>query len=425
MNKEKSILLIFALFAVVSIMIPFSAYADVVSPKKQTNAGITPQNVICKENLYKIILKSNDKPLCVKPSTAKKLMNDGLTKTKNIEAVEKFEELIKSRTAMGTITPITILKGNTNYHVLFEACAGDQGIIAPEVIITSDSETKYVKLVERMLPNSCETNSIKIKAANPDSINLNLVNKGGVTLKITELENKVKDLQTKLSTEKATLGTRVKDTQAIGEESSQRITQIAQMRAELNQAREELNRYLFALNLTPKIKTTDLEIKKSFAGTPLEGVLVNKLATSPQLGVNNGYDVAFEMCAGKQIVRIPVVEVKSDTETKKVRLADKIIAETCQVTGAKIMATSPDSIVVSIADTTQNSGTASDLEMQIADLTKQLQVQKQALRDLTHLAPRPDNFEQQALEISQKLIDLRNEINSKRVQLYNLLNQSK
>ncbi|MDX1442088.1 MAG: hypothetical protein R3237_06490, partial [Nitrosopumilaceae archaeon] len=88
-------------------------------------------------------------------------------------------------------------------------------------------------------------------------------------------------------------------------------------------------------------------------------------------------------------------------------------------------ATSPDSIVVSIADTTQNSGTASDLEMQIADLTKQLQVQKQALRDLTHLAPRPDNFEQQALEISQKLIDLRNEINSKRVQLYNLLNQSK
>ncbi len=415
---------IIAVLLTVSVFSAFDAFADVSSPKKQTNAGISTQNVFCKENLYKVILKASNKPFCVSPDTAKKMMMRGITVLTDTQNVDRFVEQIMNKSPIGTIKKLVSLKVSSGYHVVFEACAEDQGIRAPEVIVTSDSETRYVKLVERLLPNSCETNSVQIKASNPNSIKMNIANKGGVTAKINQLENKVKDLQEKLAAEKAQLGVKVKDTKEVDDATSTRISQIVGMRSELNQAREELNRYLFALNLTPKIKTTELDVKKSFAGTPLEGILVNKLGVSKQIQTEGSYDVVFEMCSGKQLVRIPVVMVKSDSETKNVRLADKIIPETCQVTGAKIKANAPESIEVSVADTAQNSVTASDLEAKLTELTKFLQTEKQLLKDLTHFEPRPDDFNNQALVITQKIIDLRNEINMIKLQLFNILNQA-
>jgi len=188
-KKGQSLLLILGILSVASIIIPLSAYGDVVSPKKQTNSGISPQNVFCKENLFKLILKSSDKPICVKPESAKKMMAKGITKSTDIQGVEKFEESIKNKNPMAKISKVISLKVDSGYHVVFEACAGKQEIRAPEVIVTSDSETRFVKLVEKLLPNTCETNSVQIKTGNPDSIKLDLVNKGGVTSKITQLEN--------------------------------------------------------------------------------------------------------------------------------------------------------------------------------------------------------------------------------------------
>jgi len=151
---------------------------------------------------------------------------------------------------------------------------------------------------------------------------------------------------------------------------------------------------------------------------------VNKLGVAKQIITEGSYDVVFEMCADKQIVRVPVVTVKSDTETKQVKMADKIIQNTCQVTGAKIKATDPESIEVSLGDTAQKSITASELEKKISDLAESLQAEKQALKDLTHFAPRPADFNEQAAKITQKIIDLRNEINLAKAQLFNLLNQA-
>ena len=421
---------------ITGLLVPGNVFSDVSTPKKQTNAGVSAQKVFCKENLYKVVLKSSEKPICVKPETAKKFMERGITKSTDTSAVDKFIEQSKTKSPVGTVKKLTTVKIASTpkvattappvagYHVVFEVCGGEQGIRAPEVIITSDTETRYVKLVERLLPDSCEVNAGQIKAANPDSISLSLVNKGGVTAKITQLENKVKELQEKLDAEKSQLGTRVKQDNMISESEKERITKIVDMRNELNKAREELNRYLFALNISPKTKSTDLDVKKSFAGIPLEGVLVNKLGVAKQILTEGSYDVVFEMCADKQIVRVPVVTVTSDMETKQVKLADKIIQNSCQVTGAKIKASDPASIEVSAGDTAQKSITASELEKKLSDLTKSIQAEKQALRDLTHLAPRPADFDDQASKITQKIIDLRTEINLIKAQLYYLLNES-
>ena len=434
--KMKIIPLLVIVILAAGLLIPANVFSDVAVPKKQTNAGVSAEKVFCKENLYKLILKSSNKPICVKPETAKKFIERGITKATDTQAVTKFMEQLKDKSPISTIKKLATVKIPTSpgiaatappaagYHVVFEVCGGDQGIRSPEVIITSDSETRYVKLAEKILPNSCEINAGKIKAASPESIDLKLVNKGGVTAKITQLEDKVRDLQEKLDAEKSQLGSRIKQTNELTESEHEIVTKIVEMRNELNKAKHELNSYLFALNLVPKLKSSDYDVKKSFAGIPLEGIQVNKLGVAKQILTEGSYDVVFEMCSDKQIVRVPVVMVKSDTETKHVKMANKIIQNTCQVTGAKIKATNPESIEVGIGDTAEKSITASELEKKLSNLTESLRAEKQALRDLTHLAPRPADFDDQAAKITQKIIDLRNEINLVKTQLYYLLNQT-
>ena len=50
---------------------------NILPPLKQTSLGISPENVICKDN-YEIIFKITDNfPACVKPSTVEKLIQRG------------------------------------------------------------------------------------------------------------------------------------------------------------------------------------------------------------------------------------------------------------------------------------------------------------------------------------------------------------
>ena len=407
------------------------AYADVVSPKKQINIGTNPEKVICKENLFKIILKSGNRTLCVKPATAITLIERGVTKSTDSNAAKKFMEALTTTTNIGQVKKIAVLGIDAGskifrsdppkiaYKVLFEVCANDLPIISPEVIISSQSATSFVKLAEDLPANTCEINAGTVAAKYPETIEVTLVNKGGVSNKISQLESKVAELKLKLEDEKAKLDARTKEGNIAKQQ--ERISSIVQIRIELNDAREELNRYLFALHATPQLKIQDISVPKSFSGAPIEGVVVNKLAANKQLS-GDGFDVAFEMCASSQIVRLPLVTVNSDLESKVVKLADKIIPNTCQVTGAKIMATSADDIQVSIGDTSEKSSIASQLEAKIADLTKSLQAEKLALKNLTHNPSRPANFDEQATNIANKISDLRNEINLAKVQLYSLLN---
>ncbi len=434
---KSAITLTLVAMLVTGLAIPLDSFAAVTTPKKQLDFGIKKTEVFCKANLFKVIKKTDGTPKCVTPETAKKLVANDWAQKIDAKTIDQFIQTLKSRQSVGTVTKVAVVKQTVtpgiaksnpavdSYNVIFDVCAKDTPIRLPEVIVSSDSETRYVKLVEQLKANTCETNTAKIKASNPDTISLQLVNKGGVTKKINELESKVKTLTDELAAEKAQLASRM----AQAENPSQfkpdekRLTKIADLRKQLNTAKDELNRYLFAHNILPKVKAKDLEIPTSFAGTPLQGVVVNKLSVSKQLAVDGGFDVVFEMCAGNQIIRVPSVLITSDTESKTVRLADKIAANSCQVNGAKIMSVSADSITVSSGDSIKKSVTATNLEQKITDLTKELQAAKLALKDLTHLAPRPADFNQQAAEITQKIIDIRTEITTTKAMLYKFLTQ--
>ncbi len=422
---------------ITGLAVPLDAFADVVNPKKQMSIGIGNEDIFCKANLYKIIKKTTGAATCVKPETAKKLVASGWAKSVDIAKIDQFIQTLKSRQSVGTITKQAVVKQTvapgiassnpaiSSYHVIFEVCANDATIRLPEVIVTSDSETRFVKLVDRIPANTCEVNAVKIKAADKETIMLKLVNKGGVTKKITELENNVNDLTEKLNAERTKLSTRVAQAESMSGfvPEEKRLATLADLRTQLNDAKSELNRYLYAHNMLPKIKTADLKVPTSITGTPLTGIVVNKLSATPQLVEQGGCDVVFEICAGDQIVRIPSVLVTSGIESKTVKLADKISPNSCQVSGVKIKADSADAIQVTQGESIKQSSTVTNLEQKIAYLTKQLQAEKQALKDLTHLNPRPADFNDQASKITIKIIETRAEITLTKLQLFNLLSQ--
>lgn len=430
MNKSISIFVVGIL--VIGLLVPLHVFADVTPPKKQTNLGITPEKVICSEKLFKVFLKANGKPLCVTPQTAIKMIERGLTKSTSTDLANIFMEELKNKGAVGQIKKIISIpisadskyyRSNapaTSYKVLFEVCAKDVSIRAPEIILTSQTATSYVKLATQIPANTCQINTGIVAAINPETIQVTLVNEGGITLKINQLENKVVDLKQQIESEKPKLATRVQDGNI--EKQNERIDSISKMRTELNQAKEELNRYLFALYMTPKIKSQDLQIPKTFTGVPIEGVSVTLLAANPQL-LGEGFDVAFEMCAASETVRIPTVLVTSDIESKPLKLADRIIPNTCQVSGAKIKASDANTIQVSIGDTADRSAIVIELEKTITELVNSLEAEKVALRDLTHFAPRPSDFNDQAAKIAENILDLRAQITLEKAKLYNLLNQ--
>lgn len=419
-------------------MIPSTALADVLPPKKQLELDVIPQKVVCKEGLVKVIKKSNGMPACVKPDTAEKFAKRGI-----VEPIDtKLLDAIKSRTPIGTVKKLLVTKiaGNAGrldltpttsaYNFIFEVCANEKTIRSPEVLISSDSEVRSIKLADRIMANSCNTSVAVIKASNPDSIQITLVNKGGITEKITSLENKVQELQEKLNEEKSSLKT---SSHMLEKQSDykQRVTEsankISELRKELNAAKEELNKYLFSFYAKPT-KISDYKKPLSFGGLPVEGVLINKLSVTEQVGVMETpplYNVVFEACAGENVVRAPQIQVSSDTGTVLVLLAEKILPNSCQMGTGKIKASDSNSVTVSLKTPADLSAKIASLEKMISDMQGQIALDKTELNNLVRLAPdkRPADFDTKITELTAKIADQRNKINDSKVELYRLLSQ--
>lgn len=79
-NTTTSILLTLSIVTLVTLILfqmTASSYADVSSPKKQTNAGIDLTDIICKANLVKVYRVNSDKVDCFTPESAQKLVDLG------------------------------------------------------------------------------------------------------------------------------------------------------------------------------------------------------------------------------------------------------------------------------------------------------------------------------------------------------------
>ena len=422
-NSSSTIVIALILSVILIISISNPAFADIISPKKQTNFGILADDVVCETGMFKVIKEGKGSVACVKTSSVSKLVTYGWAKPVD---EGKLNDLISQLSiSKGTIKKILVTPINTgfgklsakvsaaSYDFVFEVCASTQTLVSPEVLIRSESETKNYELVETIAPNTCVTSATIIKAASPDSITAMLVSKGDISQIIISLTEKVDSLKKQLLEAKQSFGKENTDV------NKQQGNKIADLRKQLNDAREDLHKLYFTMYTPAKTK---LSVEKmSFSGTPIVGETATKISVSKSVATPDTYDVVFEACAGEKQVRIPVVIIESDNQELNVKLGDKIAPNTCQLTSAKIGATNSESITVKVAGNEDSSTKAEQLEAKIANLTKQFTSEKELLKVLVHDPKRPADFNEQLTKQVEKISKLRGDIISAKGELSKIL----
>lgn len=441
MNHKLLVILITMVLVTVSVVSITEAFADVISPKKQTEIGIDQTDIICKANLVKVYRTNTDSVSCFKPSSAEKLISNGLAKEipkDRLEAKKSFSQNLPVGTTKDILTirqfatptkQSSELRANEYLHI-FEVCAKEKTIRAPEVLIKSDSEVKNIKLAQKIMANECYTNSAKIKAGDPNSVSTTLSNKGFVTDELSKLEGKVKEIQQKIATAKMTLSEITKNPTNLGNESKRKISEttdeIVKLREDLNLAKGELNKYLFVLHLPQQLKASDfIKPKLTLTGMPLKDTSTNIITVTKQVTGSGTQDakqtlhnVVFEACSGNEVIRVPEVKITSDTEQKTIKVSEKIIANSCLMSMGKINANDPASIKLEVANRSDISMKITELEGLVGQLSDEQRSYQMELNKLVVQSEKPADFEQKVTELSNKIIDLRNKLKDAKLQLY-------
>ncbi|AJM93117.1 hypothetical protein [Nitrosopumilus piranensis] len=136
------------------------------------------------------------------------------------------------------------------YTYVFEACAGKNAIRAPEVVVTSDSEVRSVKLALDLNPEACVVSATKIKAANPDTISAKLFTKETVTNMANNAELRLANVKMMLAEKNAELQKLVKQPSSSANTSKlvQITDEVVELRKQLKDARGEYYRLLFLIH---------------------------------------------------------------------------------------------------------------------------------------------------------------------------------
>lgn len=396
------------------------SYADIIPPKHQSKIGMTDDDIVCESGLFKVVRVGTNSVACVKPSSVSKLVSNGWAKAVD---EKKLNDSINSKSIQaGKINVLETLPIKTNvgklasgapiasYDLVFEICASTP-IYAPDVLIKSDSETKRYELVETVQADSCVLSATNIKAADQKSIQITIQNKGDISEKIAVLQKEIDSIKGELSLTRQSLKSFDKP------ENQQQGQKVAELRKQINEKREELYRILFAIHAAPTSKQK-ME-KMTFTGSVIEGnsAKIMSVLDSKTSGV---YDAVFEVCAGESTIRLPMVTVTSDKQSLKVKIGDKISANSCQMTSVRIEANDKSTIVAEPTGNAESSNKASRLEINIVSLQQELTNEKESLRTLIHNPTKSDNAEQLDRHVL-KITELRKMITEAKAELNKIL----
>ena len=139
------------------------------------------------------------------------------------------------------------------------------------------------------------------------------------------------------------------------------------------------------------------------------------LVTSSSLG---NHSVIFQVCANDYVMRAPEVVITSDNEEKTIKIAERIIANSCQMSAGKINALDANSISLQIANRGDISANIIQLESNIGMLLDEQVKHQNELNKLVALSVKPADYEEKVTELSSKIIDLRNQMRDLKFQLY-------
>jgi len=429
-----------------TVVMSYGAFNLIPSPKEQTELGITSANVVCKTGLSLIIRADSETPACVKSSSSEKLIQKGwainlstlLEKNPNLSSIGQVKTLqvvpLYKDEGIQQTKPNIIL----NYNFVFEACAKSSLIRSPEILITTDSETKTVKLSQQIAPQSCQISSTVIKATDVNSIKANLVKKTDLSLMVGQLELRVSELKEKLATEKKYLSTI--SSQALTPENFQKkisetTDKIITLRNELNLAKAELQKNQYSLLLGSKLpEPIKVPLKNKIVipfvnntkvniphVNPIE--IIKKYSDAGRLktdAIVSSYNFVLEVCAGTEQIQYPEILVKSDSEIKSIKLSESLDPKSCQTTSTVIKAADTKTIEGLIVAIGEIPNQIKALEFKVESLKEQLSINKQALADLVTQKPVPDDLSKKVSELTAKVVQQRDELNQAREELINL-----
>jgi len=137
------------------------------------------------------------------------------------------------------------------FSYIFEACAGTNEIIYPEVIVSSDGESKKIKLSQNLKANECQVSVSKIKSSSKDLISAIVIDRGGMTKIVNDLQNNITAIKDKISVEKANLKKIVNEKPEPADFSkkvSEITGKIVKLRMDLEDSRQKYYRTLYLLN---------------------------------------------------------------------------------------------------------------------------------------------------------------------------------
>ena len=136
------------------------------------------------------------------------------------------------------------------YNYIFNTCAGRNAIPSPEVLITSDTEIKTVKLTKSMSSNTCQMTATKIKADNPNTIEVAILGKEMLSSELKKVQAERTSLKAKISEKNEDLQRSMTKPriQEPDKQLNKVINELADLRQQYKQVNSEYYRILYILN---------------------------------------------------------------------------------------------------------------------------------------------------------------------------------
>lgn len=386
------------------------ARGDAIHPLVQIHMGIPPNEVVCNEDLVKLVDSEKTRVICVKESSVEIFAKGGWERLPDSEpSVTEIKDTIKT-ISITKAESIGVKKSSTSiYNYVFEVCAGSVTLVAPEIIIKTDLDTKTITLSQDIPANSCRMSSATVTAINSSSITASLTNQDDIVSKIASINDKITSLNQQLEAEKETLASILPE-QSTDEKKAkigESTTKITSLRQAINDLRDDIARY--NLVLYGQKSKVDLP-KTSFTGSEISGNHVKIISALPSK-TKGVWDVVLEVCAGKESISDPIIKITTDTVDTTLKLT-KITSNSCYKTGTKVGADSSSSISLKFSDVTFE---IARLQGLIKDMEVKLATKRGELADLTNTVnPDPKKIH----KVTNEIISLREDIVRAKSSLY-------
>ena len=405
------------------------------SPREQMDNGTSPANVVCKEGLELIIRVNTNSAACIMSDSYDRILQLGWAKT-----LEDYKSTLQP-SSFGDVKTVRIVplyfdtgireskpEIITTYNYVFEACAKSEAINTPEILIISDSETKLVNLSQSLSPMSCKIGTTQVKAADTNSIKVSLAKKTDLANIANKLESNMIKIQDELAIEKKELADLVDrdfhsqdDYKKISEKTDNIV--ILKKELEVVHADWQKNQYVLILGDKEPIPIKSKVSNKVILPTqlpPMDYAHVNKIKITPQYvdsgrlksdPITSSYKFDFEACAVKDNILSPEVLVRSDSEAKSIKFEESLNAFSCQIGSTVIRAADKNNIQGTVVATGEISKLLTELDSNVFMIQESIAKDKKALLEITNQRPTPDDFEQKVSEITNRILNLKNELN--------------